>query len=275
MSWLQGGYRKLGAICIILFGLIYIVRDRQDGYDKLDQFQKRLLACTHNSESLSAQLEVINHYKETVEKMLNIEKNTSARETQAYKTKIQYLNAKNDNLQIQLNECKQGVQGTGDVSKLQQQNNDYRSHIEDLESQIRQLKDQISNASQLSQLRSKNDGILNRVTFSTAKTTTTTKVTPKVFVNPEDHEDVNIQPVENPNFNLAPNEIIIHKKPKEPLVFRRGGEEPAAAELLPQEELLKKIKERKAKKENEENVEDFRELQKPDIEEADYKDIDH
>lgn len=114
----------------------------------------------------------------------------------------------------------------------------------------------------------------------------------KLILFQEDHEDINIQPVENPNFNFVPeSEIMFHKKPKEPLVFRRGDAEPpqAVAELLPQEELLKKIKDRKAKKEKEENgnsflqiinfsqivsVEDFRELQKPDIEEADYKELD-
>lgn len=68
-----------------------------------------------------------------------------------------------------------------------------------------------------------------------------------------------MQPVENPNFNLVPdNEITFHKRPREPLVFRRDGEDPPAiVELLPHEELSKKINDRKAKKEKEkENEED-------------------
>jgi hypothetical protein len=114
MNWLlQGAWRKLAALCVLLFGIIIIIRDRQDNYNKLDQFQKRLLACTHHSDSLSSQLEglidfkyinsyftVINHYKETVERLLASEKNTSARVSLAYETKIQYLSAKSDNLQV-------------------------------------------------------------------------------------------------------------------------------------------------------------------------------
>jgi hypothetical protein len=83
----------------------------------------------------------------------------------------------------------------------------------------------------------------------------------KCFKFQEDHEDVNIQPVENPNFHVVPEtEIFFNKKPKEALVFRRGGEEkapPVIADLLPQEELMKKINDRKAKKDkaNEDNGE--------------------
>jgi len=279
MSWLQGGWRKLVAVCVLLFGLTVLVRDRQGNVDKLDQFQKRLLACTHHSDSLSSQLEVINNYKEAVERMMATEKSVSARVAQAYETKIQYLNAKNDNLQMQLNECQQNYKKTDDVVKLQTENSDYKKRIEDMEKQMRQLSEQLAGQVNMNEIKT---NISNRVTIST--TIKSTKPTIKPFVNPENHhEEAEIQPVDSPNFNVVPDtEIHFHKKPKQPLVYRRGGGEvednPAAiAELMPQEELLKKINDRKAKKDkaNEENVEDFREMPEPDAHEMDYKEVDH
>lgn len=57
MSLLQGSSRKLAVLCVLIFVLIVIIRDKQDNSDKLDQLQKRLLACNHHSDSLASQLE--------------------------------------------------------------------------------------------------------------------------------------------------------------------------------------------------------------------------
>jgi hypothetical protein len=95
MNWLQGKWKKLVGVSVFLFMGVLVIRDRHQNADTLEQFQRRLLACTHHSDSLASQLEgllihskhsnavlVINHYKEAVDRMLGQEKNTSARAAQ-------------------------------------------------------------------------------------------------------------------------------------------------------------------------------------------------
>ncbi|KAI6242664.1 hypothetical protein M3Y99_00171500 [Aphelenchoides fujianensis] len=134
MSWIQGGWRKK-AVFLGLLSLVSIllIRDRRGNFDQLEQLQTRLLTCTHYSDSLVSQLEVINRYKQTVEDLVGQQKNESRRAAESFELRIRELAIKNEHCQNQLGGCQRNDKTADRLVHLQTENAEQRTKIEQLE----------------------------------------------------------------------------------------------------------------------------------------------
>ncbi|CAD5216291.1 unnamed protein product [Bursaphelenchus xylophilus] len=238
MGFHSFGWKRVLVILSIFFLVLLVIITRQNCYTKINQVQNKLSVCLHHSEALSSQLDVINKYKETVESVLGS------------------VRAENDKT---INECKKRVStlemvskncGNGDeIKKLKEENEELKLKIEQLDSKHKQ--DQVH-------------AVQNAISE--------VKEEKKV----EDRKDGHEAEKNADNYAKGPDVHFERKRPmNEILEFKRGQiqQEVPVEGWMEHKELVKKLNDRRKEKDDAANVEDFRELAKPDGQEEDYKEM--
>ncbi|CAD5212033.1 unnamed protein product [Bursaphelenchus okinawaensis] len=192
------------------------------------------MICLHHSESLSAQLEVLNKHKETVEDVLKTVRKDSENTINECKKRVATVEMYNK-------KCNDGTE----IKLLKEENERLKAVIE--------------------QLKLKEDKNVVNITAIEA---------PNIDKD-DQKDDKKDQKVEADSYAKGPDVHFARQRPmNEILEFKRGQvqQQIPVDNWMEHKELVKKLGDREKEK-AEGNVQDFRDLAKPDGQEEDYKEM--